>query len=203
MYCNIFFHCLAAHMLSSETFMLASKEPLSNKRVHQENKVDKALIDESIDSNTCANKRTAYMSDERFKSTSNDQKSLLTTEKSITHTSDVSKFFREEDNGCINVLSDSVSETESDANHAKQSSTNKLLSNNLKAIKVLPVNGDIFNRAFTPEEYFMINLCHICDEANAPFDLLLRLLQLFVMHKSMDSTWIVTLFDGENIFLNT
>jgi len=36
MHCNVFFNCLAAHMLSSETCMLASQESLSNKRVHNE-----------------------------------------------------------------------------------------------------------------------------------------------------------------------
>jgi len=203
MYCNAFFHHLAAHMLQSEICMLASQESLSNKRVCQESKVNKALVGESIDLNTCANKRTAYTSDERFKSTSNDKKSLLNMEKSITYTSDVSKFFEEEDDGCINFSSDSVSETESIANNAKQSSTSKLLSSDFEAIKVLPVDGDIFNRAFTPEEHFMNNLCHVCDKANAPLDLLIRLLQLFVMHKAMDLTWIVTLFDQENIFLKT
>jgi len=92
-------HCLAAHMLASETCMLASQESLSNKRVHQENKVNKAFIGKSIDLNTCTNKRTAYMCDERFNSTSYKQKSLLTMEKSITYTSDISKFFKEEDDG--------------------------------------------------------------------------------------------------------
>jgi len=61
-------------------------------------------------------------------------------EKSITYTTDVSKFFEEEDDGCINFSSDSVSETESIANNAKQSSTSKLLSSDFEAIKVLPVD---------------------------------------------------------------
>jgi len=75
MYCNVFFHHLAAHMWSSETCMLASQESLSNKRVCQENKVNKAFVGESVYLNTCANKRTAYMCDKRFNSTSNEQDS--------------------------------------------------------------------------------------------------------------------------------
>ncbi len=45
MYCNVFFHHLAAHMLSLETCMLASQESLSNKRVHQENMAKNVYID--------------------------------------------------------------------------------------------------------------------------------------------------------------
>jgi len=36
MHCNLFYICLAAHMLSSETYMLAIQESLSNKRVCNE-----------------------------------------------------------------------------------------------------------------------------------------------------------------------
>jgi len=39
------------------------------------------------------------------------------------------------------------------------------------AIQVVPIEGDIFHRNFTPEEHFVINLCNICDEANTPLDL--------------------------------
>ncbi len=35
----------------------------------------------------------------------------------------------------------------------------------------LYLDSAIFQRNFTPEEHFMINLCNICDEANAPLDL--------------------------------
>jgi len=35
-YCNVFFSQLAAHMLSSESCMLASQEPLMNKRTRYE-----------------------------------------------------------------------------------------------------------------------------------------------------------------------
>jgi len=73
MYCNVFFHHLAAHMLSSETCMLASQQSLSSKRVHQEKMVDKAFIGESIEISTCAKKRPAFICDEQLNSTSNEQ----------------------------------------------------------------------------------------------------------------------------------
>jgi len=38
-------------------------------------------------------------------------------------------------------------------------------------IKVLPIEGNVFNQAFTPEEHFMINLCNVSEESNAPLDL--------------------------------
>jgi len=40
MHCHVFCHKLAAHMLSSEMYMLASQESLSNKRVCYEYDVD-------------------------------------------------------------------------------------------------------------------------------------------------------------------
>jgi len=40
-----------------------------------------------------------------------------------------------------------------------------------RAVQNVPIDSDIFQRNFTLEEHFMINLCHICDEANAPLDL--------------------------------
>jgi len=46
MHCNKFFNCLAAHMLSSETCMLASQEFLSNKRVHNDDD-EKAMYETS------------------------------------------------------------------------------------------------------------------------------------------------------------
>jgi len=53
----------------------------------------------------------------------------------------------------------------------KLSSIDKLLAVQMGAIQVLPIDSGIFQRNFTPEEHFMINLCNICDEANAPLDL--------------------------------
>jgi len=58
----------------------------------------------------------------------------------------------DKNDGCINPLSDSVSETESDAINTKPSSSNKLLVSDSIAVEVLPVDGGFFNRAFTPEE---------------------------------------------------
>ena len=40
-----------------------------------------------------------------------------------------------------------------------------------RAVQNVPIDSDIFQRNFILEEHFMINLCHICDEANAPLDL--------------------------------
>jgi len=54
---------------------------------------------------------------------------------------------------------------------SKHSSTNSIVSTSMGTVQVLPVEGNLFNWAFTPEEHFMINLCNVCDEANAPLDL--------------------------------
>jgi len=37
---------------------------------------------------------------------------------------------------------------------------------------VLPIKRDMYHWAFTPKEQFMINLCNVCDEANALLDLI-------------------------------
>jgi len=112
MYCNAFFHCLAVHMLSSETCMHASQESLSNKRVHQDNKGNNAFNDEIIDLNTQSNKRTAYMCDERINSTHKEPKLIQTMEQSITNPSDISMVLEDDDDGCINVFTDSDNEME-------------------------------------------------------------------------------------------
>jgi len=54
---------------------------------------------------------------------------------------------------------------------SKLSSVDESLNACNRAVQIVPIDSDIFQRNFTPEEHFMINLCHICDEANAPLDL--------------------------------
>jgi len=56
-------------------------------------------------------------------------------------------------------------------NDAKPSSTKNISSRIIDSVNVLLVEGNIFNWAFTPEEHFMINLCNVCEESNAPLDL--------------------------------
>jgi len=53
----------------------------------------------------------------------------------------------------------------------KSSSTENSCDQSIASVKVLPIEGNLFNQAFTPEEHFMINLCNVCEEANAPLDL--------------------------------
>jgi len=53
----------------------------------------------------------------------------------------------------------------------ESSSTENPCDQSIVSVNILPIESDIFNRAFTPEEHFMINLCNVCEEANAPLDL--------------------------------
>jgi len=38
-------------------------------------------------------------------------------------------------------------------------------------VSTLPLEGDLFHQAYTPEEHFVIQLCNTCVEANVPLDL--------------------------------
>ena len=167
MYCNVFFHHLAVHMLSSETCMRASQESLSNKRVHQDSNATISFDEKCIALNTRASKRTAYICDGISYTTHREPNMIQTKEQSDINPSEKSKLLEDDDDGCINTFNDSDGETI----NIEPSSSNKLIVDDSAAIKVLPLDGDYFNRAFTPEEHFMINLCHVCDRANAPLNL--------------------------------
>jgi len=167
MYCNVFFRRLAVHMLSSETCMRASQESLSNKRVHQDSNATISFDEKCIALNTRASKRTAYICDGISYTTHREPNMIQTKEQSDINPSEKSKLLEDDDDVCINTFNDSDGEMI----NIEPSSSNKLIVDDSAAIKVLPLDGDYFNRAFTPEEHFMINLCHVCDRANAPLNL--------------------------------
>jgi len=48
---------------------------------------------------------------------------------------------------------------------------NSSIISEVSSIRTLPLEGDFFHCAFTPEEHFMINLCNTCVDANVPLDL--------------------------------
>jgi len=101
---------------------------------------------------------------------------LKYSQRSTSHTDEDIIDFKNDT--CINFSSNSS--TKSDLakddhdytfNDSKCSSTNSIVSTSMGTVQLLPVKGNLFNWAFTPEEHFMINLCNVCDEANAPLDL--------------------------------
>jgi len=108
MHCNVFFHQLAAHMLSSETCMLASQESLSNKRVCNEYDV------EPISANSCiCNLHTEsvtkklYSCNFDFASISNIEQSFASCPKLLQYTS--AENIYGDDEAFINCSSDDVS----------------------------------------------------------------------------------------------
>jgi len=111
------------------------------------------------------------MCDEKTNSTHKEQNLIQTMDQSITNPSDKSMFLEDDDDGCINMFTDSDGEMGKNTINIELSSSYTLVVNDSVAVKVVPVDGDYFNRAFTLEEHFMINLCHVCDRANAPLDL--------------------------------
>jgi len=86
--CNVFFHQLAAHMLSSETCMLASQESLSNKRVCNEYDVEAISVNshvgnlhmESVAKKSC-------LCNDNLASISNIEQSFASSLKLLLHTS--------------------------------------------------------------------------------------------------------------------
>ena len=90
--------------------MRASQESLYNKRVNQDNNGTNAFNDKSIALNTRASKRTAYMCDEKTNSTHKEPNFIQTMEQSITNPSDKSMFLEDDDDGCINMFTDSDGE---------------------------------------------------------------------------------------------
>jgi len=94
---------------------------------------------------------------------------------------------------------DFANDSDCNINDAKQSSMNSVVSTSMGTVQVLPVEGDLFNWAFTPEEHFMINLCNVCDVANALLDLVDKVVA--VIH---DAQTAVLMWNIQgNIFLNT
>ena len=79
-------------------------------------------------------------------------------------------------NVCINYSSDVSLNSGHDTNcndsnnNTKPTSTKCILTESISAVHLLPIEGGIFHWAFT-EGHFMINLCNVCEEANAPLNL--------------------------------
>jgi len=55
----------------------------------------------------------------------------------------------------------------------------------IASVKIVPIESDLFTQAFTPEEHFMINLCNVCEEANAPLDLVDKIVD--VIHDAQNN----------------
>jgi len=98
--------------------------------------------------------------------------------ESLSHNKNVDSQVYEEESVINDVSSNCYFDSVVDDDDAKcnegelkLSSIDELWNVHSGAVQIVPIDSDIFQRNFTPEEHFMINLCHICDEANAPFDL--------------------------------
>ena len=61
----------------------------------------------------------------------------------------------------------------------KPSPIDKLPDLSTGTIQVVPIQSSTFHRNFTPEEHFTINLCNVCEEANAPLDLIDKVDKVF------------------------
>jgi len=109
------------------------------------------------------------------------QQSLASNSKTILHSS------TEESNACEDDVSDcctnkSVFSSNFECRNfddKSYSTDSLLLDTSIESIQVLPMDSDIFQWEFTPEEHFMINLCNVCDEANAPLDLVDKVVAVF------------------------
>jgi len=169
-YCNVFFTQLAAHMLSSEKCMLASQDSLHNKRMRSVGDLDtiSKLFSSQVNPNGVSKKICSNVECNNAlinKIPPSFKYSLRCT----SHTDeDINDF---ENDICINFSSNSS--TTSDLakddhdytfSDSKLSSTNSIVSTSMGTVQVLPVEGHLFNHAFTPEEHFMINLCNVCNE---------------------------------------
>jgi len=62
---------------------------------------------------------------------------------------------------------------------SKPSPIDKLPDLSTGTIQVVPIESRTFHRNFTPEEHFMLNLCNVCEEANAPLDLVDKVVEVF------------------------
>ena len=173
MHCNVFYIHLAAHMLSSETCMLASQESLSHKRVHNDD--DEEAMHETSPTCNLHGKSVAKKScqlNDNIASISNIEHTFSLSPKIFQQTSvdnnvgDDKAFMNHsflDDPSTNSVLC--TRESDCSYNDIETSSTENVCGQSIASVKVLPIESDIFNRAFTPEEHFMINLCNVCEEA--------------------------------------
>jgi len=179
MYCNNFFHRLSTHMLLSETCMLASQQSLLPKRLRcdeEERNASSKDNSSSVNSSKILKRlhklNEEYVCKEKSQRHSTHQHQIceqqngkvdVTCDDSVPmdYSSDSSKLQHSED--CFNNFSD--------CNNTARSADNDSEESNADSIMISPIDNEKFHRPFTPEEHFMINLCNTCVEANAPLDL--------------------------------
>jgi len=187
MHCNQFFHRLAAHMVSSETCMLASQDSLSNKRlccdddinVLSRNNINLQLCNGSVAKKSNI-EEDQYTSDEDFskkKKVCSQQSKIHSIERNNTSDEDMRSNLLSDVSAHCGI--DIGNSSNYDNNDSKPSPTDTEGSSSIGTVHVLPIDSDMFHRAFTPEEHFMINLCHVCDEANAPLDIVDKIVAVF------------------------
>ena len=186
-YCGLFFVRLASHMVSSETCMLASQKSLSSKR-----KLSECGDEDNFDSNNnkCTSRITRSIAQKSLSHNSSElieNKTLLflQTSQSVVN-SDVDRIYCN-DNDMESMSSDCYAAIAMDdygsqineCNLKPNSSTSQLLNLSTDSIQVVPIEGSTFHRNFTPKEHFMINLCSVCEDANAPLDLVDKVVKVF------------------------
>ena len=145
--------------------MLASQESLSNKRVRYE-VVDEVSIN-TASSNDHIDRVARTLSSQKLSEHISEDCHNSKDYVSMNQTSELSEHSVGADDSYFNdydVTENSVHDT---------------LHQSIDEINVMPIDDDMFSRPFTPEEHFMINLCPVCDEANAPLDLVDKVVTVF------------------------
>jgi len=173
-YCNTFFRRLASHMLLSESCMLASQESSSHKALSRDDYCDNlARKNDSTydDPESCRKKRSLYFEHDLK---GNTQQLPLKNQR----TSQCNATFKEGlsiDNSSHSSANSNFGDGYNMQSDSSQddipSCDNSSIISDVSSIRTLPLEGDFFHRAFTPEEHFMINLCNTCVDANVPLDL--------------------------------
>jgi len=189
MYCNTFFHRLAAHMLSSETCMLASQTSLSHKQIWYNNDIDKVSVDyDNTSDETGSFLKKPHLQTEQDGLVTGLQQ-LSTNKHRILQHNDTC-----EDDLCSKTslhsssdhnLSDDCFNIDCNNDDAVSSQDDSFSVSNIGSVNILPFNGDLFQRAFTPEEHFMINLCNTCVDANVPLDLVDKIVSILCDAQAM------------------
>ena len=169
LFCNTFFCRLATHMLSSETCMLASQASSSRKRICCNDAIDKVSVDKdktSDETGTFLKKPHLQTKQDRILQHSDTCEDDLCSKTSLHSSSD-----HNSTDDCLNI------ECNNDDTVSSQDDSSS--DSNIGSVNMLPCNGDLFQRAFTPEEHYMINLCNTCVDANVPLDLVDKIVSIF------------------------
>jgi len=150
----MFLSCLAAHMLSSETCMLASQESLSNKRFHNEDGEEATY--ETISSchhhSKSVAKKCCYLQN-NVTSISNMNHTLPSSEKNQQTSVDdcvgddkafMSNHFLDDDS--INSIL-GTREIDCNDNDMESNSIEKTSDQSIASVKVVPIESDLFTQA--------------------------------------------------------